>query len=572
MKPRHSRILPILPLLLVAGCERVKPESRPTLVPEPARSAAFFPTVEKLDMGGPVFLFAETDGDPKRVADALLSFAKMAAEKSPDPGAAKLLPDSADGYLGDLGLDNIHAVGVSSRKDGTAFVNKQFLLTPGGPRGLELIFGEANRPFLAPELAPANTVAVFEGCFEARRATALFTALAIRAKGQEAGRAWADKVLRQPLPNSPYTAEKILERLDGRAVFALAVEPGREVAMPGRGARLPAPDFAVLLENRRALFDEVSALARMAGEKSGLTFEEAGDWQWMRVGLPAGEALAAHYSPVFAAHKTSGRVIFASRPEVFRAWTGEGPRLSATADFKAASAGMAAAGTSFAYVSPEIFPFAQRLLDAIGAMTPDREAREGVAMTARLVAAARVPGAPGLCSTSRLLSDGILSESRSPYSEKPSAYLWAVQRGGASTVVASGMMAALAIPAFKKVRNNAIEKAMINDARQISSAANQYWAENATTSARVKDLRDFFPRLSSGNAVGVAGGSGLYETYDYLGSEAGSLEIRQGGKFILKNPDYDRALSTNPLIRDAAARLPKDTLVVDADTGMIVAP
>ncbi len=46
-------------------------------------------------------------------------------------------------------------------------------------------------------------------------------------------------------------------------------------------------------------------------------------------------------------------------------------------------------------------------------------------------------------------------------------------------VVIIGLLAAMAIPAFQKVRENSIGKAMENDARQIASAAQQYFLENA---------------------------------------------------------------------------------------------
>lgn len=46
-------------------------------------------------------------------------------------------------------------------------------------------------------------------------------------------------------------------------------------------------------------------------------------------------------------------------------------------------------------------------------------------------------------------------------------------------VVIIGLLAAMAIPAFQKVRQNSIGKAMENDARQLASAAQQYFLENA---------------------------------------------------------------------------------------------
>ena len=44
-------------------------------------------------------------------------------------------------------------------------------------------------------------------------------------------------------------------------------------------------------------------------------------------------------------------------------------------------------------------------------------------------------------------------------------------------VVIIGLLAAMAIPAFQKVRENSIQSRMDNDARQLASAAQQYYME-----------------------------------------------------------------------------------------------
>lgn len=48
-------------------------------------------------------------------------------------------------------------------------------------------------------------------------------------------------------------------------------------------------------------------------------------------------------------------------------------------------------------------------------------------------------------------------------------------------VVIIGMLAALAIPAFNKVRTSSQDKAVLNNARQMSAAADQYFLENGAT-------------------------------------------------------------------------------------------
>jgi type IV pilus assembly protein PilA len=48
-------------------------------------------------------------------------------------------------------------------------------------------------------------------------------------------------------------------------------------------------------------------------------------------------------------------------------------------------------------------------------------------------------------------------------------------------VVIIGLLAAMAIPAFQKVRQNSQDKTVLNNARQLSAAADQYFLENGVS-------------------------------------------------------------------------------------------
>lgn len=76
-------------------------------------------------------------------------------------------------------------------------------------------------------------------------------------------------------------------------------------------------------------------------------------------------------------------------------------------------------------------------------------------------------------------------------------------------VVIIGLLAAMAIPAFQKVRASSQDKAVLNNLRQLSSAADQYFLEQGVSTVSYGDL--------------VGGGSSNYikaiqlvakETYD----------------------------------------------------------
>ncbi len=55
-------------------------------------------------------------------------------------------------------------------------------------------------------------------------------------------------------------------------------------------------------------------------------------------------------------------------------------------------------------------------------------------------------------------------------------------------VVIIGLLAAMAIPAFQKVRQSSQDKAVLNNARQLSAAADQYFLENGVSTVVSSNL------------------------------------------------------------------------------------
>lgn len=121
-------------------------------------------------------------------------------------------------------------------------------------------------------------------------------------------------------------------------------------------------------------------------------------------------------------------------------------------------------------------------------------------------------------------------------------------------VVIIGLLAALAVPAFKKVRNKSIETSMMNDARQVAAAAQIYATENASATVPVRSLAQALPNLSpgtiliDGNSVGPWGTkNGTLGSADYA-----ALVLQADGTFGLINEGYLPALSGNPAVPAAS--------------------
>jgi type IV pilus assembly protein PilA len=55
-------------------------------------------------------------------------------------------------------------------------------------------------------------------------------------------------------------------------------------------------------------------------------------------------------------------------------------------------------------------------------------------------------------------------------------------------VVIIGLLAAMAIPAFQKVRSSSQDKTVLNNARQLSAAADQYFLENGVSTVAQSNL------------------------------------------------------------------------------------
>ena len=89
-------------------------------------------------------------------------------------------------------------------------------------------------------------------------------------------------------------------------------------------------------------------------------------------------------------------------------------------------------------------------------------------------------------------------------------------------VVIIGLLAAMAIPAFQKVRRSSQEKTMINDARQIAAGAQQYFLENGVSTVAMTD---------------IVGPSGYVKSLGQ-GNSLKTTTLTQGATFQIENTSY----------------------------------
>lgn len=504
MKNPTKLLLLSLAMLGLGACEKAPDKNVVKLVDEAGRSPNFEATVSHLDVGGPVFTYIETRGDVQKLANGIHSIWNEAARKPSDdipPPPASLTP-----YLEDLGFHNIEAFGFSSRAEGKGFVNKTFLHTPGGPKGLLLLGGGSNKPLLLPSIAPEDIHFGLEGQLDTAQLLTVAKALMTRAgKGDLVKE--LDAKMDEPIPGSPdpeLTIRKIVTNLNTRMLFA-----GKIVRDPKNANVPPHFSLAIVAENGEPIFKMLTDLIDKSGfpivvegknepateAKEGVAAKKA-DNLVIRIPTPLpipGYALSV------ALNKQSKRLLITTDEDTLKAWTKPAKTLATSPAWAAACQGLPASGNQLTYVSknvwtemPELLKLVKRLADAEG-----RGDEVPVEFWTKALAEMFPVDAPAHCSINQLTPDGILCVSRSPMSHKTEAWMYSTDAG---KVAAIGFFAAMAVPAFEKVRTEATSKTMRNDARLVSNACQQYFLKTGKANAPVKVImsEDYIYRLSSG--------------------------------------------------------------------------
>lgn len=95
-------------------------------------------------------------------------------------------------------------------------------------------------------------------------------------------------------------------------------------------------------------------------------------------------------------------------------------------------------------------------------------------------------------------------------------------------VVIIGLLAAMAIPAFQKVRTESQKKAVTNNIRQLTAAADQYFLEKGTTAVATVDL---------------VGATNYVKELKQVASEAYPATLTQGETYLVTWPAYTTGIS-----------------------------
>lgn len=467
------KFYPLLAVLLLAGVKQPQTvtaaESKDSvaLVTAAERSQHFAAVNKHLELGGELYGYADIDGDVLLFADQLRRLAERVAEAQPAAGA--MLQQDFGKIFDDLGLTDIKAIGLSSVREGEAWYrNRVYFHTPGGRHGFMSVLGGPAVPFVHTKLAPADTDFYSEGEFDLPAVYKALRAIVVRVGGEMTAN-MLEAQLKQGGAEAGVVPLDVIQSLKGRSVLIVRLDAEKNIALPTPPQPVNVPAFSLLLrvDGLGATAEKLLAIAPPIFEAKQ---EGAVKTYTLQTPLPV-EGI----QPVLAVE--NGALYLATSPAFLQECLGRKSGLDQNKEFQQALAAVGREGNGLSYISPKIFA----RLKQLAAINPDAnlETQRVFAMIAE-----NIPDVSRPLITTRInLPEGVLVRSSWNRTLKP-----ALAAAVVYNPVSIGLIAAMAIPAYQKVRANSQEKAIQNNLRMFHAAAQQYMLENAKSQVKYADI------------------------------------------------------------------------------------
>ncbi|HLS27735.1 MAG TPA: hypothetical protein VK041_03740, partial [Opitutales bacterium] len=437
----------------------------------PNQSQYFEETEAHLDRGGIFYGYAEIDGDIMQIADNLTNLLLNSAATSPD---IPIPPIPLSTIVQASGLDRLAAIGGSSvRIADHSFHNRTFLLFPDELHGLMQSIGVSNRPFQISEWAPEKSIFVFERELNPEALIDFSKNIAEIAASVAfpPAPAMLDGYLNTPLTPSERTALEILTRIGGRLSGVIEIDPTETMSLPEIG-EMPRIDAFLRLENGGFLYPDIAKTLRSLE----IFFTESNENGLRTITSLLGDEFGINLT--FAANNRSGELFLATSPSFLnRVQSTDKPTLSENPQFQKAIERIPQSGVSFSFTSPAASQYISQLI--LAAIPENDPANDGVRDWLLQIFRIDEP----LVSATSIEPNGILIASNWSHSHKQN-----IASLSFINPATFGLLAAIAIPTFNKVRETAQENQIKNNLRMLQFAAEQYFLETGETSVDTFEL------------------------------------------------------------------------------------
>jgi type IV pilus assembly protein PilA len=392
------------------------------------------------------------------------------AQGEANPMLAMLAPLTLDRFIEPTGIYAIKGFGQSSKRQGDSFINRTFLYVPEEATG-----------FVKAAQVPARP---FDGLAYASASTTLFVTLSVditawhkaterwlhSVVGDIGTNLYLSKIAERIHPEAQVTWQSFLE--GGPMTLTVVAGPtGETFSVNQERFNYDFPVYEVFVaattEGREAFFEAI-----LEGTEDLEVLEGSTDIdQWY---LATNTGKTKHFVPVLGHDPVAGNVYFSSRPEAMATALGRPDGLRGQAAFKQVTEALPTQGHYFGYASQSLIQVALDLKEAVMQQAP--EARFAFAMYGLFYPILSLDKAPlGVAATATQTDSGLLMVGYEPFVRSVGGL-----QNQQQTFVTTGLMAAMAIPAFNKVRDNARIKSVTNNLRMVAAGGQQYLLEEGT--------------------------------------------------------------------------------------------
>lgn len=253
---------------------------------------------------------------------------------------------SVANIMGELEVDQIKAIGSSSKKVDRGWINKIFVDTAGKDGGLLGLYKHKVEQWNSPSIAPDTADYVLEQSLNLEQ---LFDLLDYAAKltGKD-----YDEVLQKALSHQPQTADetisKMLENYELRASYILELDQAHSIKQKG-GSSVPNAELAICIEGGATIwqfFAEDIEKDSLIEEKDGLRYVKAEKQYTLHEALP-------QIHPMFVVDQKKDRLWFVLRQPYFEKLQNAN-KLMTDQNYQKLAEDMPQVGFSYAYASPEL--------------------------------------------------------------------------------------------------------------------------------------------------------------------------------------------------------------------------
>ncbi|MDX2110630.1 MAG: hypothetical protein SFY80_10355 [Verrucomicrobiota bacterium] len=455
---------------------------------------------KNLQPGGDLYAYINIRGDIAKLAVKVNQVIQIVRDLSPEM-ASKIPPLDYAQLEKHFQFSALSAAGVSSIKvEGTDYHRINIFYSLGGePQGIWRTIPNKPEPVTIAKLTPPEATHMAEFTIDFNPLKESITGILTDVMGEQ-GKSMVDGVMQMSIPQTEVTYEALLQALSTRIGGFAVLEKNVDAEGNFQEAPIRLSKFLVRI---RGAGPTLAQLRPWAESSLNATVTETASY--LNVEIPTNTTQLGT-NIVLQINKTDGDAYLSSSLACIDSCRTLTTTITDTDEYKKYASGLPTEVVSFTYITQN---YADTMRESISGMmatltTKQSQSAEQLAIMQPLISL--MDGfiahyAKAHLTVSQYKDGGFLSQTNSGVCAKD----YVVMIGA---VVPAGVLSAMAIPAFQKVRTTSQQKTILNNLRQIAATAQQYMLDNGVEEVKYSDI------VGPGKYIEEAPKSVAGETYE----------------------------------------------------------